>query len=113
MVPTECYSGVQDSGTILGTITCLTKVTGGYCTHTCSADTDCCAVTGECIASHAEVCSPFESTDMKYCLLSCEDAALKAAGATDADAYCATYANAKFTCRSSGGGSQNRKICSP
>jgi hypothetical protein len=113
MVAAQCYPGVADSGALRGEVTCMTKVPDGYCTHTCTADTDCCAVDGECVASHGEVCSPFESTDMKYCLLSCEDAALKAAGATDADSYCAKYANAKFTCRSSGGGSENRKICSP
>ncbi len=109
--PAQCYPNVE-AGAIKGEVTCLTKVPGGYCTHTCTADTDCCAVEGECTSGHPEVCSLFEnvSTPM-YCFLSCEEAQWQAAGAPDGNTYCQMYANASFTCRSTGGGSLNRKIC--
>jgi hypothetical protein len=108
----QCYPGVKD-GELLGDAVCLDKVTGGYCTHLCTQDTDCCAAAGECVGAHAEVCSPFESTGDMYCFLSCEDADLKKTTLTDADQYCHTYAGAAFGCRSTGGGSQNRKVCMP
>ena len=88
-------------------------VTGGYCTHQCTADSDCCAAAGECPYSYAEVCAPFESMAGMRCFLSCEDADLKKANATDADVFCHTYASAAFNCRSTGGGSKNRKVCLP
>jgi len=91
----------------------MTKVSGGYCTHTCTLDTDCCAVDGECTSGHPQVCSPFESTTDMYCLLSCDDAQVADAGLADSNAYCGTYAHANFKCRSSGGGSKNRKVCMP
>jgi hypothetical protein len=111
-VATTCYPGVdRDAGAIPGQITCLTKVAGGYCTHTCSTDADCRTVAGDYRTGHLEVCSPFESTADTYCLLSCEATDLADAGVADPNAYCTTYATAGMSCRSSGGGSQNRKIC--
>jgi len=91
----------------------LDRVPNGYCTHHCAADADCCAVPGECHANVAEVCAPFESTGEMTCFLSCEDADLKAFGFTDSTAFCQQYANAAFICRSTGGGSKNRKVCVP
>lgn len=108
--PEQCYPGVKD-GELLGKAECLTDVTGGYCTHQCADDSDCCAAAGECNGNHAEVCAPYESKPGKHCFLSCEDDDLKAAGVTDADVYCHNYASAAFGCRSTGGGSQNRKVC--
>jgi hypothetical protein len=108
----QCFAGV-DAGTLLGAPACLDKVPGGYCTHACTQDTDCCAVAGECPQALAEVCAPFESTGAMDCFLSCEDTALMKAGFTDSTAYCAKFANAAFNCRSTGGGSQNRKVCVP
>ena len=108
-----CYPTVADASTIKGAVTCLTQVTGGYCTHECTADTDCCAVPGECHTNVKEVCSPFENQTQQYCFLSCEDADVKAAGYTDANVYCQKLGNPTFTCRSTGGGANNRKICSP
>jgi hypothetical protein len=108
----QCYPGVKTSE-LMGDAVCLDKVTGGYCTHLCAQDTDCCAAAGECVDSHAEVCSPFESTPEMYCFLSCESDDLSKTTLTDADVYCHTYAGAAFGCRSSGGGSQNRKVCMP
>lgn len=137
----QCYAGVgADGGTseggadggnssgILGTVTCLTKVTNGYCTHTCTQDSDCCAVPGECRTGVKEVCSPFENQGLKYCFLSCEDDDIERAitanadagyydgGAADggvADTFCQSFAGTSTSCRSSGGGAQNRKVCIP
>lgn len=108
----QCYPGVK-AGELLGEAVCLDKVTGGYCTHYCTQDSDCCAATGECAGAHAEVCSPFESTGEMYCFLSCEDADLEQTTLKDADQYCHAYAGAGFGCRSTGGGSLNRKVCMP
>jgi hypothetical protein len=108
----QCYPGVKD-GALLGDAVCLDKVEGGYCTHFCTQDSDCCAAAGECSGNHAEVCGPFESTGDMYCFLSCEPDDYAATSITDADVYCETYAGAAFHCRSTGGGSKNRKVCMP
>jgi hypothetical protein len=128
----QCYGGVDggaDSGTIQGAVTCITKVTNGYCTHECNDDSNCCAAPGECLTAVKQVCSPFENQPQKYCFLSCEDADIQRAiaanadagyydggavdGGTVADQYCKSYASPYATCRSSGGGSMNRKVCIP
>lgn len=122
----QCYSGVTG---ISGEVTCLTKVTNGYCTHTCTKDDECCAASGECLTGVEQVCSPFTNQSAQYCFLSCEDEDIARAiaanadagyydgGATEAgsvaDAYCQSYAGASTACRSSGGGSKNRKVCIP
>jgi hypothetical protein len=108
----QCFPNVPDGGLRGGDAVCLTRVTGGYCTHICTTDADCCAVPGECRTGYPQVCSPFESTNEKYCFLSCE-AVPGDAGVTDNEAFCHTYAHASFGCRSSGGGSENRKVCVP
>ncbi len=117
--PAQCYPAVD--GGIVGEVTCLTKVTNGYCTHVCAQDTDCCAAPGECLTGVKEVCSPLENQGAQYCFLSCEDADVARALAANADAgvdaegdsYCQVFAGAATRCRSSGGGSKNRKICLP
>src|SRR5579859_127479 len=111
----QCYPGL-DAAALLGQARCLTQLQNGYCTHTCQSDADCCAVAGECSNGLHEVCASFESAGTMYCFLSC--AASDIAGATDAAttdaaAYCQRYANASFTCRSTGGGSANRRFCGP
>ncbi len=108
----QCYPNVEE-GALLGDAVCLDRVEGGYCTHLCTQDSDCCAVPGECAGDHAEVCAPFESTGEQYCFLSCEEADYEGTGIRDADLYCATYAGSAFHCRSTGGGSKNRKVCVP
>jgi len=108
----DCYPGI-DAGSLRGAPACLTQVQNGYCTHSCSTDNDCCAVAGECPAGLPEVCSPFESTSAMDCFLSCEADQVMHAGFTDDTAYCQKYASAAFTCRSTGGGSNNRKVCLP
>jgi hypothetical protein len=109
--PAECYPNVADPTTLAGEVQCLSKVPGGYCTHLCNTDTDCCAVDGECSTGHPQVCAPFENSTQKYCFLSCEDADWQPSGSADANSYCYSYANTAFSCRSTGGGSQNRKVC--
>jgi hypothetical protein len=139
--PAQCYLNFDggDAGdggqlAVKGAIYCETKVPNGYCTHECTADTDCCAVPGECRTSIKQVCSPFTNTDNpKYCFLSCEEEDIRAAIAANVDAggwdggavlldgsptdlengYCYHYASIYATCRSSGGGAQNRKVCIP
>jgi hypothetical protein len=131
----QCYGGVDggaDAGGLKGTVTCLDRVPNGYCTHTCDTDADCCAVPGECKTGVKQVCSPFTNDSAtKYCFLSCEDADVNAAiaanagpdagyydgGAVDGgsreDEYCKSFASVYATCRSSGGGAKNRKVCIP
>ncbi len=104
-----CFSSLQES--IKGTPICLTRVPDGYCTHTCQTDSDCCAVKDECKGGWPQVCAPFESTEEKYCFLSCE-ASLIPEDSSDS-AYCQENANAAFNCRSTGGGNENRKVCVP
>ncbi|HEY6081708.1 MAG TPA: hypothetical protein VIW29_22990 [Polyangiaceae bacterium] len=108
----QCYPDVAD-GALAGEAQCLDRVEGGYCTHLCTQDSDCCAAEGECTGSHSEVCAPLESADDMYCFLSCEDEDLEDAGIDDADLYCSQYASSAFHCRSTGGGSDNRKVCLP
>ncbi|MCC6215185.1 MAG: hypothetical protein IT376_09970 [Polyangiaceae bacterium] len=116
---TDCYPSV-DAGALAGEVQCLDRVEDGYCTHLCETDADCCAVDGECKTGLRQVCSPFESTGQKMCFLSCEAADLVApdggwpddAGA-DETLYCQREAGSAFTCRSTGGGAANRKVCLP
>lgn len=116
----DCYGDIDGAALKGGAPVCIDKVTGGYCTHTCTTDADCCAVPGECRTGLKQVCSSFENAAEKYCFLSCEDADIAAAtdaGASDAgaegDEYCQKNTTAEFGCRSTGGGSENRKVCLP
>ncbi len=112
----QCFSTFVDAGALHGQATCLTQLQNGYCTHTCQSDADCCAVPGECRTGFKEVCASFESSGQEYCFLSCSAADVAAAadaGTTDPSTYCQAWASAAFTCRSTGGGSQNRKFCGP
>jgi hypothetical protein len=108
----DCYPAL-DPTTLEGDPVCLTRVPNGYCTHQCTRDLDCCAVTGECPDGFPEVCAPFESGGEMNCFLSCEAADVTRAGFSDSNAFCQATANAAFSCRSSGGGSNNRKVCVP
>ncbi len=108
----QCYPGL-DATKLEGEAVCLDRVEGGYCTHHCEQDTDCCAVPGECPGNHPQVCGPFESTGEMYCFLSCEKEDFAGTTIDDADVYCQSYAGAAFHCRSTGGGSANRKVCVP
>lgn len=108
----ECFPDVGE-GDLQGEAQCLDRVRGGYCTHTCEHDSDCCAAEGECKTSLPQVCSPFESTGMKMCFLSCGASDVEAAGHEDDGEYCQKEASPDFICRSSGGGADNRKVCVP
>jgi hypothetical protein len=101
---TECYLGLDEE--VMGEAVCLDRVERGYCTHECDSDADCCAVEGECPNGKEQVCGPFESTGLRLCFLSCE-------GQDDGDAFCGEFAHVGFICRSTGGGSENRKVCVP
>lgn len=105
----DCFPKI-DAAALLGAPICLDKTDEGYCTHACDADTDCCAVEGECKTGLSQVCSPFSSSPGKMCFLSCEKADI---GGADPDQYCRDNVSADFGCRSSGGGNQNRKVCFP
>jgi hypothetical protein len=110
----DCYPGV-DATKIKGTVTCLTQLQNGYCTHTCTASTDCCAASGECPAGFSAVCAPLQSAPQTYCFVSCDSAAISAApngGTTDPNAFCQKFANPTFTCRATGGGNP-QKFCGP
>jgi hypothetical protein len=111
-VPADCYPEI-DPAQLAGPVECLDRVRGGYCTHQCTGDEDCCAVEGECVSSLPQVCSPFESANLMMCFLSCEDADVSAAGADDPQVFCQNEVHPDFICRSSGGGSDNRKVCVP
>jgi hypothetical protein len=108
--PEDCYPNLDDPSVLAGEVECLDKVPGGYCTHLCESDADCCAVEGECLSDHPQVCAPFENQPDKRCFLTCEDSEV---GDLSPDEYCRTYAHASFGCRSTGGGSENRKVCVP
>lgn len=108
----QCYPMVEGDLTG-GEAVCMDRVPGGYCTHFCSSDADCCAVEGECRTNLSQVCAPFESTGMMFCFLSCETADVEAAGVGDESEYCHRFAHSSFSCRSTGGGSENRKVCVP
>ena len=113
MTADQCYPDVAD-GALQGDALCLDEVRGGYCTHECEADEDCCAAEGECESDLAQVCSPFTSTGMMMCFLSCEQEDLEnRPDYADENEYCQREASRDFICRSSGGGNQNRKICVP
>jgi hypothetical protein len=112
--PGDCYPGI-DAGALQGSVVCL-GLTNGYCSHTCTRDSDCCAVSGECTGVR-EVCAPLESNAQTYCFVSCAPTDLPGPstgdGGTDPNAYCAQVAGTGFNCRSTGGGAGNRKFCAP
>jgi hypothetical protein len=108
----QCYTNL-DGGTVKGEILCLAKVTGGYCTHKCASDADCCAVPGECRNTAAQVCAPFADDPTLMCFVSCEDADIQkvdAAFVGKGTDYCHKYANTGLGCRATGGGNP-KKVC--
>lgn len=105
----DCYADV-DHALIQGEVQCLDRVESGYCTHLCTTDADCCAAEDECETGIAQVCSPFENDTTTRCFLSCEASEI---GEYEENEYCQEFAHPDFQCRSSGGGTTNRKICVP
>ena len=78
---------------------CLGASDGGVCTWSCATDVDCAADD-----DLARVCAPYESQEGTWCFPSCEDEDVG-----DSSAPCPDG----FTCRSSGGGDENQKVCFP
>jgi hypothetical protein len=78
---------------------CVEKEGGGFCTWSCTADPDC---DGDQDDDFDFVCAPFESTTGMYCFPACLE------GADEGEDCPGGYG-----CRSTGGGSDNRKICFP
>jgi len=95
-VATDCYPGI-DPASLEGEPVCLDRVPEGYCTHHCTQDLDCCAVTGECPDGLPQVCAPFESSGEMNCFLSCETDDVTSAGFTDSTAFCQAKANSATT----------------
>jgi len=125
-VAADCYGDIDAASLQGGEAVCIDKVDNGYCTHKCQTDQDCCAVPGECVTGLKQVCASFENSADKYCFLSCEDDDIaKAAdggftdagtvdgGGIDGNEYCHRNASLEMGCRSTGGGSNNRKVCLP
>ncbi len=109
VTPEDCYPGI-DQQELEGDVLCLERVEDGYCTHECQTDDDCCTVEGECDTDHPQVCGPFESTGLMLCFLSCESEDI---GDKEDNEYCREFGDIDFICRSTGGGSDNRKVCVP
>ena len=76
---------------------CLDKSGEGFCTWSCEVDEDC-----ESADASERVCASFESEAGTHCFPSCE-------GEGDSERACPEG----LTCRSTGGGSDNRKVCFP
>jgi hypothetical protein len=78
---------------------CLEVSSEHVCTWTCTVDADC-----ESDEDYRRVCAPLESNEGTWCFPSCEDADVE-----DPDHPCPDG----YTCRSTGGGSENQKFCAP
>lgn len=115
-VAADCFPDVNPDD-LQGEVRCLDRVRDGYCTHLCESDDNCCAADGECPKTLRQVCSPFESTNEQMCFLSCEVEDIPPAEGDaepmDENEFCQVEAGTEFICRSSGGGSDNRKVCVP
>jgi hypothetical protein len=82
---------------------CLDKSGEGFCSWECSVDADCDYASEEEEARWARVCASFEDEAGTFCFPSCDE------GADEEDEVCP----GGFTCRSTGGGADNRKVCFP
>ena len=83
---------------------CLDKAGEGFCTWECAIDDDC-AESEEQQGDWALVCASFESNELSYCFPRCREIADTA----DPEGVCPSG----FSCRSTGGGASNRKVCFP
>lgn len=82
---------------------CLDKSGEGFCSSECGVDDDCdYAEETEEGADYDFVCASFESENGLFCFPACVD------GAEEGE-----ECPGGMTCRSTGGGSDNRKICFP
>jgi hypothetical protein len=108
----DCYADLEEE--VEGTVQCL-SVSGGYCTHTCTVDADCCAIDGECDYGDrgelVQICAPFTSQQDRWCFLSCEDSALARVPEEDRATFCEDISS-DLGCRATGGGDP-KKVCLP
>ena len=79
---------------------CVDKGGEGFCTWSCTTDADC---TLEADDGWDYVCASFESSEGLYCFPSCRD------DGEESEASCP----GTLGCRSTGGGSDNQKVCFP
>lgn len=82
------------------TAECLEKSGEGFCTWSCTDDAEC---DDDPDPDFGFVCASFEDTSGQHCFPSCRE------DAEDEDEVCP----AGYGCRSTGGGSENRKVCFP
>jgi hypothetical protein len=108
----DCYADLE--GEVPGTPLCL-DASGGYCTHTCTSDAECCSVEGECDFGDRgellQVCAPFTSLEGTWCFLSCEDDILAELPEGERETFCEDI-SPDLHCRATGGGDP-RKVCLP
>ena len=78
---------------------CVEKEGGGFCSWSCVTDPDC---AGDQDDAWDFVCAPFESTPGLYCFPNCNE-----------DPEATEECPDGYACRSTGGGSENEKICFP
>lgn len=93
--PDACVDVVPEDATGA----CLEKSGGGFCTWECAADADC---ANDVDDDFDFVCAPLESNPQTYCFPACGEGEDGAEECPDG-----------YGCRSTGGGSDNRKICFP
>lgn len=94
--PAHCEDVIPEGATA----ECVEAEGGGFCSWQCSADPDC---DGDLDDDWDFICAPFESNPQQYCFPACNE------DTDDATAECPEG----YGCRSTGGGSENRKICFP
>lgn len=82
------------------TVACLPKGDEGFCSWACAGDDDC-ADPDDDHGGWDLVCASFESTEGTWCFPACR---------TEEDVDACPEG---FTCRSTGGGDENRKVCFP
>jgi hypothetical protein len=91
---------------------CLDKAGEGFCTWSCSSDADC-AFDDDPDPDWTRVCASFESEPGSHCFPSCREGdegdESDESDESDGDGSCPEG----FSCRSTGGGSDNRKVCFP
>ncbi len=78
---------------------CLDKGGLGFCTWECTTDEDC---AGETDPDWPMVCASFESNAGSFCFPACQEEETETASCPGA-----------LSCRSTGGGSDNRRVCFP
>lgn len=94
-VPDDCSGIVPEEVDAV----CLDKSGQGFCTWDCETDTDC---EGDQDEDVDFVCASFESTEGMSCFPSCEEGDTAQGSCPDG-----------YTCRSTGGGEDNRRVCFP